>query len=188
MGLRTCHRAFLAAAVLAACATATAPCRGESVVAGAAEPYPYYIEFRVAVNGFYGHSYIVYGRLNASGEPATTTYADIHPTGDMPSMVLGHFIPVHAATMPEKDTLGRKIASRFRRGLTAAEYHRLKLTITRSVPPATPGASSPTIATILSRRWRVALACRRRPHSRSPMISSPPSRRSTRARRARCMR
>jgi hypothetical protein len=115
--------------VLAACATATAPCRAEPVVAGEAEPYPYYVEFRVAVNGYYGHSYIVYGRLNASGQPATTTYADIHPTGDMPSMVLGHFIPVHAATMPEKDTLGRQIASRFRHGLTAAEFHRLKLTI-----------------------------------------------------------
>jgi hypothetical protein len=44
-------------------------------------------------------------------------------------MVLGHFIPMEAATTPEKHTLGYKIASRFRQPLTAAEYHRLKLLI-----------------------------------------------------------
>ena len=48
-------------------------------------------------------------------QPATATYADIHPTGGISSMVLGHFIPLEAATTPEKNTLGRKIASRFRR-------------------------------------------------------------------------
>ncbi len=56
----------------------------------------YYIEFRVAVDGVYGHSYVAYGRLNARGQHATATYADIHPTGDIPSMVLGHFIPMNA--------------------------------------------------------------------------------------------
>jgi hypothetical protein len=49
----------------------------------------------------------------------TATYADIHPTGGILSMVLGHFIPMDAATTPEKDTLNRMIASRFRRPLTA---------------------------------------------------------------------
>jgi hypothetical protein len=85
----------------------------------------------VAVDGVYGHSYIAYGRLDALGRPATATYADIHPTGDFPSMVLGHFFSMEAATIPEKDTLGYKIASRFRRPLTAVEYRRLKLVIVR---------------------------------------------------------
>ena len=40
-------------------------------------------------------------------------------TGGILSMVLGHFIPMDAATTPEKDTLNRMIASRFRRPLTA---------------------------------------------------------------------
>ena len=95
-----------------------------------ANEYPYYVEFRVAVDGAYGHSYIAYGRLE-SRRPATITYADIHPTGDFPSMVLGHFLPMEAATIPEKDTLGYKIASRFRLPLTAAEYGRLELVIVR---------------------------------------------------------
>jgi hypothetical protein len=100
-----------------------------------ATAHPYYIEFRVAVDGVYGHSYMAYGRLNALGQPATATYADIHPTGDM---VLGHFIPMDAATSPEKDTLGFKIANRFRRALTATEYNRLKSIVARirAVPHA----------------------------------------------------
>jgi hypothetical protein len=67
-----------------------------------ATEYPYYVEFRVAVDGVYGHSYIAYGRLDAFGRPATATFADIHPTGDLPSMVLGHFLPMDAATVPER--------------------------------------------------------------------------------------
>jgi hypothetical protein len=46
-------------------------------------------------------------------------------------MVLGHFFSMKAATIPEKDTLGYKIASRFGRSLTAAEYRRLKSVIVR---------------------------------------------------------
>jgi len=127
----------LAAALLTACAFTTARAwrdpKGAAPQTYAAEAtaYPYYIEFRVAVDGVYGHSYIAYGRLNALGRPATATYADIHPTGDIPSMVLGHFIPMDAATSPEKDTLGLKIAGRFRRLLTATEYTRLKTIIAR---------------------------------------------------------
>jgi hypothetical protein len=48
---------------------------------------------------------------------------------DFLSMVLGHFFPMEAATSPEKDTLGCKIATRFRRPLTAAEYGRLNSVI-----------------------------------------------------------
>jgi hypothetical protein len=113
------------------------PTRVASIRAGGqmqhteADEYPYYVEFRVAVDGVYGHSYIVYGRLDRLGQPASATYADIHPTGDFLGMVLGHFFSMKAATIPEKDTLGYKIASRFRRSLTAVEYRRLKSVIVR---------------------------------------------------------
>lgn len=130
-------RMLLVAAVLTACPFAAAPVgaaslgAAEQTKATQAKEFPYYVEFRVAVDGVYGHSYIAYGQLNALGQPATVTYADIHPTGSIPSMVLGHFIPMEAATTPEKDTLGFKIASRFRRPLTASEYHRLNSIIAR---------------------------------------------------------
>lgn len=130
-------KTLLAAAIVTACSFAAAPVGAASIGAAGqtkatqTKEFPYYVEFRVADDGVYGHSYIAYGRVNAAGEPATATYADIHPTGSIPSMVLGHFIPMDAATTPEKDTLGRKIASRFRRLLTAAEFHRLNSVVAR---------------------------------------------------------
>src|SRR5262249_48055448 len=42
----------------------------------------YYVEFRVATIGTYGHSYIVYGHLNAAGNPKDFAYADLHPVGN----------------------------------------------------------------------------------------------------------
>jgi len=45
--------------------------------------------------------------------------------------VLGHFFPTEASTSPEKDTLGYKIASRYRRPLTAAEFSWLNSVIDR---------------------------------------------------------
>jgi hypothetical protein len=131
-------KTLLVYAIVTACSFAAAPVGAASKGAGEqtkeatqAKEFPYYVEFRVADDGIYGHSYIAYGHLNAVGQPATATYADIHPTGSIPSMVLGHFIPMEAATTPEKETLGFKIASRFRRPLTAAEYHRLNSVIAR---------------------------------------------------------
>ena len=126
------RKTLLAAAVLLACSFATAaPLAGGHTPATQANEYPYYVVFRVAVDGVYGHSYIAYGRLDALGRPATATYADIHPTGDFPTAVLGHFFPTEASTSPEKDTLGYKIASRYRRPLTAAEFSRLNSVIDR---------------------------------------------------------
>ena len=128
--------ALLVAGILSGCFFAGAT-RVASIGAGGqtqhteANEYPYYVEFRVAVDGVYGHSYIAYGRLDRLGQPASATYADIHPTGDFLGMVLGHFFSMKAATIPEKDTRGYKIASRFRRSLTAAEYRRLKSVLVR---------------------------------------------------------
>jgi len=135
IGRRICPVGFLVTAILSVCFFAAASARAASIAAVTqtqptqAKGYPYYVEFRAAVDGVYGHSYVAYGRLESLGRPATANYADIHPTGDFPSMVLGHFFPMEAATTPEKDTLGYKIASGFRRPLTAAEYRRLKLLI-----------------------------------------------------------
>jgi hypothetical protein len=130
-------KAFLVVAILTACLPAAAAREAAPIGAGAqtqaaqAKEYPYYVEFRVAVDGVYGHSYIAYGRLDLLGRPMTATYADIHPTGDLPSMVLGHFLPMEAATSPEKATLHYEIASRYRRPLTATEYGKLQTVITR---------------------------------------------------------
>jgi hypothetical protein len=123
------------AAILAALAVASTSALAEPMRAGEADTHPYYayyVEFRVAENGVYGHTYIAYGHRNAAGWPTSAAYADIHPIGDFASMVLGHFMPMEAATRPDRDTLGRRISSRFQRALTADEYHRLTAAIART--------------------------------------------------------
>src|SRR4051812_48372394 len=50
---------------------------------------PYYVEFRAATIGTYGHSYAVYGSV--TGKP---NYVDLHPMGNYAVMAVGHLLPV----------------------------------------------------------------------------------------------
>jgi hypothetical protein len=85
----------------------------------------YYIEFRVAQIGAYGHSYVAYGRLNGRGQPAEAHYADLHPMGNYAIMAIGHILPVPANTTWDPDVLKLPVSSSYRRKLSAAEYHKL---------------------------------------------------------------
>jgi len=106
--------------------------------AAAAASHGYYIEFRVAQIGTYGHSYAAYGRLNANGQPADFHYADLHPMGNYAIMALGHLLPVPANTQWDPDVLKLPIASSYRRKLGAAEYQRLLLAVQRARANAHP--------------------------------------------------
>jgi hypothetical protein len=85
----------------------------------------YYIEFRVAQIGTYGHSYVMYGRLGGNGQPADRHYADLHPVGNYALMAIGHLLPVPANTTWDPDVLKLPVSSSYRRKLSAAEYQRL---------------------------------------------------------------
>lgn len=99
---------------------------------------PYYIEFRVATIGTYGHSYVAYGRLNAQGQPASTQYADLHPRGNYAVMALGHLLPVPANTKWDPDVLKLPIAATYRRKLSAAQYQKLLAAIQKAKANANP--------------------------------------------------
>jgi hypothetical protein len=111
-------------------ANATAP---KAATAGA-----YYIEFRVAQIGTYGHSYVAYGRLNAQGQPAEHRYADLHPIGNYALMALGHLVPVPATTKWDPDVEKLPVSSSWRHRLTAAEYSKLLAAVQRSRANANP--------------------------------------------------
>jgi hypothetical protein len=80
----------------------------------------YYVEFRAAQIGTYGHSYVVYG---TSGGRAN--YADLHPMGGYVVMALGHVLPVPANTEWDPDVLKLPVSARYRRSLDAQQYQRL---------------------------------------------------------------
>jgi hypothetical protein len=94
-----------------------------SEVAPAASPKAvggYYVEFRVAQIGTYGHSYAVYG--SAGGR---ANYADLHPMGGYVVMALGHVLPVPANTEWDPEVLKLPISARYRRSLDAHQYQKL---------------------------------------------------------------
>jgi hypothetical protein len=106
-----------------------AAAQGQTVAPSApAAPVPasYYIEFRAADVGVYGHSYIAFGRLGPGGKPATVQYADFHPEGGMLGLAVGHVLPVAADMTPEKETLTLPITASFRRKITAAQYKKVQ--------------------------------------------------------------
>ena len=79
----------------------------------------YYIEFRVAQIGAYGHSYVVYGNGGRQN------FADLHPMGGYAGMALGHVVPVPANTQWDPDVLKLPVTVRYRRSLTAEQYRKL---------------------------------------------------------------
>lgn len=91
----------------------------------------YYIEFRVATIGTYGHSYVAYGRLDARGRPVGTRYTDLHPMGNYAVMAVGHVLPVPANTAWDPQVAALPVASSYRRKLTVAQYRALLAAIAR---------------------------------------------------------
>jgi hypothetical protein len=85
----------------------------------------YYIEFRVATIGAYGHSYVAYGMLNAKGQPIKTYYTDLHPMGNYLTMAVGHLLPVPANTEWDPDVLKLPISSLYRHVLSETQYQKL---------------------------------------------------------------
>lgn len=131
--------ALLSCFLLGSVAAAQAQNVRASPTAGAAELAPaalaaapkqstgrYYIEFRVAEIGTYGHSYVAYGRLNERGKPTDAHYADLHPMGNYLVMAVGHVLPVPANTEWDPDVLKLPVASSYFRALNAAEYAKLQ--------------------------------------------------------------
>jgi hypothetical protein len=59
----------------------------------------YFIEFRSRYALSYGHTYVVFGRVNDSGKIVSSEVAGLHPasSSEVP-YVLGHFLPVPAET------------------------------------------------------------------------------------------
>jgi hypothetical protein len=86
----------------------------------------YYIDFRVAEIGTYGHSYVAFGRLDARGKPANAQYADLHPMGNYLIMAIGHLVPVPANTDWDPDVLKLPVASSYFRTLNVAQFRKLE--------------------------------------------------------------
>ena len=108
--------------------------------AKAAKPAPssaksagnYFIEFRAAMIGGYGHSYVAYGSLDRRGNPEGTSYADLHPMGNYAVMALGHFMPVPANTEWDPEVLTLPVSYKYRVKLNDSQYKNLLAALERA--------------------------------------------------------
>jgi len=93
----------------------------------AATSKPYYIEFRARSAQSYGHTFSIYGRLNAQGKIVTKTVAGLHPFTESPlPWMVGHLIMVPSETgASDGDNEDQYVIARFRMALNAAEYQKV---------------------------------------------------------------
>ena len=95
---------------------------GSRAVAGAqraASSHRYFIEFRSRPSTYIGHTYIVYGRTDASGRILDMRYAGFIPEVDALQALI---VPVLGAVKKYEDDVLLKPDTIYGRSLTAAEY------------------------------------------------------------------
>jgi len=88
---------------------------------------PYYIEFRARNADSYGHTFAIYGRLNANGRIQTKTVVGLHPATESPiPWMIGHVVMVPSETgASDGDTEDQYVLARFQVVLSADEYKKV---------------------------------------------------------------
>jgi hypothetical protein len=89
----------------------------------------YFIDFRSRAGYVFGHTYIVYGRLNARGHPVEVRYAGIYPLDNARGLVFGSVIPVAASVRGLEEDRKAAPTNVYRRRITATQYARLSAAV-----------------------------------------------------------
>jgi hypothetical protein len=96
--------------------------------AEALAPGSYFIDFRARPSGYIGHTYIVYGRLDAGGRVAELHYAGLIPERNV---LEGLFVPIEARVRHYKDDTKFLPTTIYRRRLNPVEYQRVAYAVRR---------------------------------------------------------
>jgi hypothetical protein len=90
-------------------------------------PGQYYIDFRARHALTYGHSFVMFGRLDGRGRQLTREVAGLHPASDNPQVyMMGHLIWVPSDTGPsDGDLEDEYLAASYRVYLTKDQYDRV---------------------------------------------------------------
>ena len=121
--------AIAAACLLAGASGGSAIAQQSADTIVAEEPWPnggYFIDFRSRPSTYIGHTYIVYGRLNAEGRVLEMHYAGLIPEEDAWK---GLVAPVRATVRRYIDDTRLTPTAIYRRRLTAAEYRQVTRTV-----------------------------------------------------------
>lgn len=102
----------------------SATANGRGAKAAIPSDRTYFVEFRARYALSYGHTYVVFGRMNKAGQAINPEVAGLHPKSTSPvPYVLGHFVPVPAETgWSDGDLEEQYRAASWRVMLTKPEY------------------------------------------------------------------
>ncbi len=93
----------------------------------------YFIDFRARYALSYGHTFVVFGRLNEHGQEIQAEVAGLAPKSDNPAVyTLGHIVPVESSTgWTDGDTEYEYLTAIWRVMLTKPEYDKVVADIRR---------------------------------------------------------
>jgi hypothetical protein len=91
----------------------------------------YFVDFRARPGTLVGHTFIVYGRLNARGQLLDVRYAGIYPEDEHLGLVVGTVIPVRASVRGVAGDVKQSATIVYRRQLNATEFARLTAAVRR---------------------------------------------------------
>jgi hypothetical protein len=89
---------------------------------------PYFVDFRAGAESITGHTYIVFGRLGASGGIVSIENADILPVNQN-NTVFGSLVPIRAQVQVRNGDSKRSAVITYRHYLSAAEFARLQMAV-----------------------------------------------------------
>ena len=122
-GMRPALRCLIG--VLALAATASAPARAEYRRAGARPSHSYVVDFRARPGGVFGHTYVVYGRVDARGRIVRPRYAGLYPGGPFSQTALLALLAVPGKITVRPIDHERTPKMIYRRRLSPTAYARL---------------------------------------------------------------
>lgn len=89
----------------------------------------YFVEFRSRPGYLFGHTYLVYGRMDGRGRRITQKYAGSYPLDGQRGLIIGSVVPVPSSVRGVKEDYEERPSNIYRRKLSAAQYARLKAVI-----------------------------------------------------------
>ncbi len=90
-----------------------------------------FVDFRARPGALWGHTFILYGRVDPRGQRIELHRAGLYPDDGQSGLILGSFVPVSATVRAVRDDFTEMPSAIYRRKLSAAEYARLKATVAR---------------------------------------------------------
>lgn len=91
----------------------------------------HFVDFRARPGALWGHTFILYGRVDGHGRPTELYRAGLYPDDGRIGLIVGTLMPVRAAVRAVPEDFSETPSAIYRRTLSPAQYARLKATVSR---------------------------------------------------------